>query len=65
MWSLIMVFVSGFAAPLVQNTPLHLALGSLAFWTVGALCLWLGPTLVFPHVPTRADSAASEMDEPI
>ena len=65
MWSLIMVFVSGFAAPLVQDTPLHLALGSLAFWTVGALCLWLGPTLVFTHAPTRADSAASEMDEPI
>ncbi|MCC6562420.1 MAG: multidrug effflux MFS transporter [Xanthomonadales bacterium] len=65
MWSLMMVFVSGFAAPLVHDTPLHLALASLAFWTAGALCLWLGPQIVFVQAPTRADAAESELEEPV
>lgn len=65
MWSLMMVLVSGFAAPLAHDTPMHLALGSFAFWLAGALCLWLGPRIVFLHVPTREDAAESELDEPV
>lgn len=65
MWSLMMVFVSGFAAPLAQDTPMHLALGSFAFWIAGAACLWLGPQLVFLHAPTREDAAEAELEEPV
>ncbi|HQW82301.1 MAG TPA: multidrug effflux MFS transporter [Pseudomonadota bacterium] len=65
MWSLMMVFVSGFAAPLAHDSPMHLALGSFAFWIAGALCLWIGPQIVFLHVPTRADAAESELGEPV
>lgn len=65
MWSLMMVFVSGFAAPLAQDSPMHLALGSFAFWTAGAACLLLGPRLVFVHAPTRADAAEAELKEPV
>lgn len=65
MWSLMMVFVSGLAAPLVHDSPMHLALASLAFWVAGALCLWLGPAIVFQNVPTRADAAESELEEPV
>ena len=65
MWSLMMVLVSGFAAPLAHDTPMHLALGSFAFWIAGALCLWLGPHIVFLHAPTREDAAESELEEPV
>lgn len=65
LWSLMMVFVSGFAAPLAHDTPMHLALGSFAFWTAGALCLWLGPQIVFLHAPTREDAAEAELEEPV
>lgn len=65
LWSLIMVFVSGFAAPLVQDTPMHLAAASFAFWLTGALCLWLGPVLTFSHAPTVSERAESEMNEPV
>jgi DHA1 family bicyclomycin/chloramphenicol resistance-like MFS transporter len=65
LWSLMMVFVSGFAAPLVHDTPMHLALGSFAFWIAGALCLWLGPQIVFLHAPTREDAAEAELEEPV
>lgn len=65
LWSLMMVFVSGFAAPLVHDTPMHLALASFGFWIAGALCLWLGPRIVFLHAPTREDAAESELEEPV
>jgi DHA1 family bicyclomycin/chloramphenicol resistance-like MFS transporter len=65
MWSLMMVFVAGFAAPLAQDTPMHLAYASFAFWLAGAACLWLGPQLVFMHAPTREDAAEAELKEPV
>lgn len=64
-WSLMMTLVSGFAAPLVQGHPMHLALGSFALWLIGALCLWFGPRLVFSHAPTRTEAAEAELQEPI
>ncbi|HWT14468.1 MAG TPA: multidrug effflux MFS transporter [Patescibacteria group bacterium] len=65
LWSLMMVFVSGFAAPLVHDTPMHLALASFAFWIAGAMCLWLGPQVVFLNAPTREDAAIAELEEPV